>query len=147
MSVPVVPAARVHDWQVRLARLFDERLRLPFHWGLHDCALWAADAVHACTGVDVAADLRGTYGTELQAARVLAAHGGLAELCIARLGPVVPVGLAQPGDVVLALVEGRESLAVCGGAHVHGPARDGLTVLDAGALRRAWRITREVPHG
>lgn len=143
----VVPAVRLRDWQERLAKLFRERSNAPFGWGINDCVLFAADDVQACTGVDVACDVRGQWQDETQAMRVLRAHGGLAELCIARLGPVIPAALAQPGDVGLVSIHGRPSLAVCGGPHFHAPGALGLEVIDAACAQRAWRITREDIHG
>jgi hypothetical protein len=72
-----------------------------FAWGRHDCFLWAADAVHALTGRDPAADLRGTYSTARGALRRLRALGGMQALAAQRFGPQVPVAQAQAGAVVL----------------------------------------------
>lgn len=143
-----VPATRLPDWQPRLAALVSQRMRMPVVWGVHDCCLFAADALQAVTGVDVAADLRGTYSTQAEADAVLLAHGGLVELCIARAGPVVPTALAQPGDVGLALLGKVRALAVCGGAHFLAPGPLGLVPLPRAQVLRAWRCTVEAPaHG
>lgn len=72
-----------------------------FAWGRHDCFLWVADAVHALTGRDPAADLRGTYSTACGALRRLRALGGMQALAAQRFGPQVPVAQAQAGAVVL----------------------------------------------
>ncbi len=43
------------------------RARAPFVWGANDCALFAADAIEAMTGVDIASDFRGRYHDEASA--------------------------------------------------------------------------------
>ncbi|MBX3605377.1 MAG: hypothetical protein KF788_08900 [Piscinibacter sp.] len=130
---------RVRDWQSRLQAIVCRRLQAPFAWGVNDCCLFAADCVLAVTGRDPAEDLRGAYADERGAARLLAAHGGVVELAIARLGPVVPAALAQPGDVGLVRFDGRDTLAVCMGAHWMAPGEAGLATILPGQVLRAWR--------
>lgn len=141
--------ARLPDWQPRLATLVDQRMRHPFTWGVHDCCLFAADALLACTGRDFAAALRGTYSTQAEAGTLLAAHGGLAKLAAGCLGRVIAPALAQPGDVALADLGDGYLLAVCGGAHFLAPGPAGLVPLLLPQVRRAWRCTAaaEVAHG
>ncbi len=147
---PHVPARRLHDWQPRLAALIAQRMQAPLVWGQHDCCLFAADAVLAVTGVDVAVGLRGSYSTAAGAEGLLQQLGGLAALCIERLGPVVRTVLAAPGDVGIAQVNGVRGLVVCGGAHWLAVGPQGLQPLPPDAVLRAWRCTRpavEVLHG
>lgn len=105
------PLVRLPGWPERLAFFLATRALLPFAWGLNDCALFAADWVSECTGVDLAADLRGAYGSEREAARVLHLHGGLLAIAQARLPQyAVPPGgnvqyLMRRGDVVCVEVE------------------------------------------
>lgn len=133
-------STRLRDWQSRLQACMAERWSRPFAWGTQDCALFAADCVSACTGVDPAADVRGTYTDALGAARVVSSHGGLAALAADRLGAEVSPGLAQPGDVGLLLNEGRECLAVCTGTAWHAPGAAGLCALGPDQAMRAWRV-------
>ncbi|AKJ28847.1 DUF6950 family protein [Caldimonas brevitalea] len=131
---------RLPDWPDRLARLIAARLTHPFMWGVHDCALWAADVVEALTGVDIAAGVRGTYSTALQAERVLRVHGGLKGLGDDTLGqPIHPLE-SRVGDVGLVMSGGREVCAVCNGDHWLAPAADGLAALDLFAATTAWRV-------
>lgn len=145
-----LPSRRLRDWQSRLAALVAQRWAMPFAWGVHDCCLFAADAVLAVTGHDPAADLRGTYRTAAEAVVALARAGGLAGLAIERAGRVVPAEAAQAGDIGL-LEPGRgalPALAVCAGTHWLAPGRHGLVAHPAHHVRRAWRCTRgggEVP--
>jgi hypothetical protein len=145
-----LPSVRVREWPERLAALFAARAGTPFTWGQHDCCLFAADAVLAVTGHDLAADLRGTYSTAAEAARVLAQLGGVVGIAIARAGKVVPAALAQPGDVGLSHHDPeRPSLAVWGGAAWHAAAAVGVVALQPDAVVRAWRCTatpEEVPR-
>lgn len=144
-----LPTRRLAYWQVHLAALIATRLQAPFAWGENDCCLFAADAVLAVTGHDPAADLRGTYATAEQAAQVLRRVGGVAGVAISRAGPVVPVALAQPGDIGL-LTQGVDhpALAVYGGTVWHAPGAAGLQSHLPAAVSRAWRCTAgDEQHG
>jgi hypothetical protein len=112
----------------------------PFAWGSHDCVLFAADCVAACTGVDPAADKRGTYSDAMSAARVVREHGGMAEIAASCLGEEVAPLMAQPGDVGLLTNEGRECLGVCTGSCWHAPSAHGLAALPVNQVQRAWRL-------
>lgn len=59
------------NWHQHLAQTLQAAMTRPFSWGEHDCCLFAADCVQAVTGVDVAADFRGTYTTPLGAKKPL----------------------------------------------------------------------------
>lgn len=135
-------SARVQDWQVRLHACVADRLNKPFTWGVQDCCMFAADCVEAVTGVDPAADLRGSYADAAGAARVLEFFGGVVSLAVERLGGVVRTELAQPGDVGLTMQDGRQTLAVCTGQHWHAPAALGLVALAPEQISRAWRCCR-----
>lgn len=128
-------------WQQRLDEFIAGRMRTPFHWGKHDCCLFAADAVHAMTGVDHARDWRGTYQTEEEAQPVLEQMGGL-EACAALAGPAVAPLAAQAGDVGIVFDGHRELLGVCTGPNWLVPATYGLAALPLTACRKAWRVPR-----
>jgi hypothetical protein len=142
MSATTLPCRRLPDWQPRLARLMAQRGAALFVWGGNDCCLFAADAVLAVTGHDPAADLRGTYASALQAARVLRQAGGVAGVAAARAGAEVLVAMAQPGDVGLCVQDpSNPALAVFGGAAWHAPGAHGLATHMASSIARAWRCT------
>jgi hypothetical protein len=115
---------------------------------VHDCCLWAADAVRAQVGVDPAAALRGRYATALKARRVIAVAGGsLAGLARAALGePLRSPMLACAGDVGLTLGpaatddEDRATLAVCLGGWWAAPGAHGLALLPMSAAIAAWKV-------
>lgn len=136
MTAPRFP--RLPDWQPRLQAFIQSRWAQPFAWGSHDCCLFVCDAIEAITGHDPAADLRG-YQTEREAMRILNAHGGVRGLAQARAGAAVPVSAAQVGDVGLLPFNGRDTLALCGGAHWLAPGAEGLVALPIDAASLAWR--------
>jgi hypothetical protein len=131
--------ARYRDWQSRLASFIASREAAPFEWGCNDCALFVVDAVQSICGHDAAADVRG-YSTALEAARVVDRLGGMRAIGASRFGEEIVPALAQVGDVGLAVLDGRETLMLCGGSRWLGPGPDGLVRLPAGAeISAAWR--------
>ncbi len=129
------------DWELRLAAVVQERLRAPFVWGQHDCVLFAADCIHAMTGADPVADLRGQWADRASAVRAIAQAGGLASAIAARGFVPAPGPLfAQRGDLVLHRRDGTDALAICTGPALAAPAEHGLLFvrLDEGVT--AWRV-------
>jgi hypothetical protein len=131
---------RLPDWRLQLDAFLTSRLNVPFAWGENDCALFAADAIRAMTGVDLAEDLRG-YTTVREAARRINASEGLAALVDKRLDGI-PVEEARQGDVVMIPCDtGRHALAVVMNEKVAvGPSHDGMVVARMSTALRAWRV-------
>jgi len=73
---------RKETWPTDLADFIESRKDTPFQWGIHDCTLFAADAALAMTGTDLAASYRGTYDSEIGAARIIVAAGGFQDVVI-----------------------------------------------------------------
>ena len=130
----IKPTQRLPDWMSRLDAFVRTVWDAPFEWGQNDCCTVAAGVVQACTGVDAMADLRGSYEGELGAARPIKRLGGLDHALTTRLGPVVPVAMAQAGDIGLG-DDGR--LVFCGGAHWKGPGDFGLVTTNEPV--KVWR--------
>lgn len=128
---------RHHDWPERLADFVRARRKTPFAWGANDCALFAADAVHAITGVDPAAECRG-YSDEREALRIIKDAGGMRGLVSL---PEKPVGMAQRGDVVIALIDGRETFGVCVGENYAAPGVDRLVVRPMAEVIAAFEVS------
>ncbi len=129
---------RVEHWPEALAEYLDSRRDVPFAWGESDCATFAAGAVEALTGhamevprVESAQDY----------ARFILDSGALREHVGDHLGDPLPSpAFAQRGDVVLMLLDGRETLGVCIGDGIAGPGPAGLVVVPLSAATAAWRI-------
>lgn len=130
---------RRYDWQIEFSSFVRERARRPFEWGSNDCCLFAADAVQAMTGVDHAAALRG-YTSAREAARVVAANGGLRKIASEALGAEISPLLAGVGDLVLVENAGRELLAICNGGTALAPGEEGTVVVSMESARAAWRV-------
>lgn len=62
---------RLPDWSRALEAYCRQLDGAPWEWGHSDCAMAAAGAVDAVTGVDVGADWRGRYGSALEARRAI----------------------------------------------------------------------------
>lgn len=133
---------RFADWPERLAALLAERRLQPFAWGVHDCCLFAADAVQTQTGKDPAASLRGSYATAAEAARLLASRGGLRAIAQEMLGRPLPLpSLAGRGDVACVQIEGRETMAVVvDGGRWAAPGEAGLVFGPLDATAVAWKV-------
>lgn len=142
-------APRHYDWPERLGQYLQDCSERPFVWGQHDCCLFAADVIQTLTGVDPAAELRGTYESALGAARVIKDNGGFegfidslaAKLEVEEIHP----GLAQRGDVVMVKSEnqllGEMALAVVGlDGKLVVPGERGLITLPSDTAVKAWRI-------
>lgn len=128
---------RLPGWQRRFADLVRARSQAAFAWGQFDCVLWAADAVQALTGTDLAASMRGAYTNAAEAAHLLRQHGGIQQLPGQHLCPK-PVACAQVGDVGLYAAAHRPTLVVCGGAHWLAAAPLGLALIPAAQVSHAW---------
>jgi hypothetical protein len=104
---------RQRDWRANLCAYLGAVSREAFRPGTHDCALFAAGAVEAMPGVNLAADYVGRYRSVSDGMALLKADGidTLAAL-VSRHFEEIPPLTAAVGD--LALVEGE------GGADAHG---------------------------
>ena len=135
--------ARLRNWPSRFAALVDSARLQPFEWGVHDCCLWAANAVLALTGADPAAAWRGRYSSAAGAMRFLEELGGLdgAGVCT---GVQIAPALVMVGDVGRVTWPcGTESLAVCSGHDWMVAGECGLLRLSLDAASKAWGVGRE----
>ena len=136
---------RLDDWPTLLDAFFAERWERPFVWGENDCCLFAADAVLAMTGVDLARNFRGRYDDARGA--IEAMHGmpvgEIADYLTRSYGCREEAPLfAQRGDVALLGKRGREVLGVVclDGMEVLAPGVDCLARAPIADVIRAWRI-------
>lgn len=132
---------RSKDWPEQLAAFLDARIDTPFFWGKNDCCLFAADAVIAITGTDIAADVRGVYASAKSAKATTKVFGGLAQLAADRLGPEIRPMFAKRGDILLVKgADGREFLAVCVGDAYAGPGPIGTVYGPMTDVLNAWSV-------
>lgn len=133
---------RFPDWSQRVGAFMRDRAAVPFAWGANDCAIFAADAILAETGVDMAAGFRGRYRSKRGANLVLRAHGwaGLEAMADSFL----PRRLERPrrGDVVLYAGQRGDFLGVVWSGAIVGPDERGLRhwPINADLVRATWSV-------
>jgi len=132
---------RLSGWEKRLMELIRDSEDRPFEWGVFDCALFAADAVNAITGVDLAADFRGHYSTAKGSVKALKKYGAgdLESTWTELLGPPIDIRQAGRGDVVLVESIYGPAVAVCmGSVAVSTAVEKGLISIDRALWLKAW---------
>ena len=110
---------RYNDWETRLSRYLLAARSRPFSYGKHDCCLFAAGAVFAITGVDIAEGFRGKYSSRAEAVKLIrqeakSLRGLLASISKEYGLAEVPVSQAQRGDIVLLRRPSDYSLGIIG---------------------------------
>lgn len=140
-QLPATRPQRLPDWQARLViYLHAARLR-PFAYGRHDCCLFAADAVDAMTGVDIAAAWRGRYTTLRGGLRVLRRTGLADHVALAAaLFPETPPLMAEPGDLAVVPTNAGPALGVVQGEAIYVLGPQGLGLVSLLSATRAFRI-------
>src|ERR1700732_272724 len=140
---------RFPDWPTRLSEFLEERKSRPFEWGVHDCCLFACDAIQVMTGVDVASTLREKKYSDPHGARAVIKEAGASSVVelaewIAELHKLreIPVPFAQRGDAVILSHGGVQSIAIVSldGLDAIAPGKDGLIANPTRYGTRAWRI-------
>ena len=129
---------RFTDWPARLAAYLEQHRATPFAWGENDCAVFAAGAVKAITGVDLLPADR--WQSVREASRAIVRLGGLRAALDARL-PAVPVAYAQRGDVLL-VTGPRVQLAIADADGWLAPSRAGLVRGRMDCAIAAWGVGR-----
>lgn len=135
---------RRQDWPERLAELVEARRHAPFVWGVHDCAMFAADAVEAMVCEDPLAAWRGAYSTEAEGDALTEAAGGFEAFMVEAFrafgAPCCPPVLAQRGDPGLVRYGNAVSLGISLGHCVVVPGLTGLSFLAPRMMFRAWAV-------
>lgn len=131
--------ARLIGWQSRLTAWLATVSRTPFAPGQHDCALFAAGAIEAMTGCDLAADWRGRYRTLRGGVRVLRKAGYADHIALARSHFPLTTS-PRPGD--LAVIQTPEGLAlgVVQGAMIYAPAAIGWGLVPRSAATEFFEV-------
>ncbi len=130
------------NWPSILANQIEQAERTPFEWGVNDCCLWSATVVDAMTGVDPAKDFRGLYSTEAEAKIVLESlgTGDIKSIIVSIFGEPIGIKLAQRGDVVLAIIDGQQTVGICVGGRTAFKSLTGLIQLPTLKCDCAWRV-------
>ena len=131
---------RTNDWPTRLADFLLTKRSEPFQWGENDCCLFAADAIIAMGGEDVAKDVRGRYKTAIGARRIMKSLGAsnLVELLTQRLGQ--PDRLLTRGSIVV--IKSNEQLVA--GVYYQKPwalTKNGLQGMPIESVIQSWSLS------
>lgn len=128
---------RVQNWPHELAEYVHARQEMPFEWGVHDCAHFAAGAVASITAEYPQFP---RYKTE-RAALKLIAQKPLRDRAGEILGLEIDVSMAQRGDVVMVVdaINGP-SLGVCFGENSIFVSKQGLNHVPTAQCWCAWRV-------
>ena len=129
---------RFVDWRVRFGAYITSVKNQPFEWGKLDCALFAAGAVKAQTGLDLAVDFRG-YRTELGGLRK-ARKLGFADHVDVFARALPSADRLRVGDIAIIQEDGRRALGVVQGRGVYAMQIDGLAFLDHSAVVGGFRV-------
>ena len=118
---------RLPDWKQHLTLYLADVARRPFAPGVHDCALFAAGAVQAMTGVDMAAPFRGRYRTLAGGSRILKAAGFVDHIALAaaRLAEF-HTSRAAPGDLAVIPTPDGDALGLVQGEQVYVLSATGM---------------------
>lgn len=133
---------RYQDWPERLDEYLNSRLAVPFTFGVNDCALFAMDAIQAMTGVDLGAEIRGTYSDQ-EGANAILTEENLLRIATAAGMEEKPILFAQRGDILLYMQQSGPTLLVLGmdGINGWGPGEDGAKqCAPARNCLKAWRV-------
>ena len=131
---------RSNDWPTELAKFLLSKRSEPFQWGENDCCLFAADAILAMGGDDVASDVRGRYKTAIGARRIMKNLGAanVVELLTQRLGE--PDGKLFRGAIVAVESDGQQ----VAGVFYHKPwvlTEQGLQGMSFDSVIQSWSLS------
>lgn len=128
---------RLPDWERRLSQYLRDEGRSTFEWGQNDCALFAAGAAAAQTGIDLAAAFRGAYDTREGSALALRdlGKGTLIKTMSAYFEPCRPA-FARRGDLVMA----QNAIGICMGGFGLFLSLDGYERIPRADFTHAWRV-------
>lgn len=127
---------RIQGWEKILADKIEAARHTPFHWGEHDCCLWAADVVQGLTGMDYMADFRGRYKNEFGALKLIKALELTLEEAVSTRLTSTDIMFARRGDVLLK----SGALGICSGSEGYFVTPSGLTAIKTLDCERAWRV-------
>lgn len=133
---------RHKDWSTRLSTFISENANRQFEWGRWDCCLFAADAVKAITGEDLAADFRGRYKTERGALRALKKYGkgAIKETLASKLGTEKTPLQATRGDIALVDRPGGDAAGVVSGVAIIVITPEGMAQIPITAAKVVWSV-------
>ena len=141
---------RLPDWEGRLIEWLGKASEQRFVWGEFDCALAAADALTAQTGLDFAKPWRGTYRTDKGALKALLRRGyrDCWEAMADALGTdSVPASLLSRGDIGAVNAAGMKTLGVIWAGSIWLPEPHGLCPHSIKLVSHGWQLDSPLSLG
>lgn len=139
----IMTLKRRHDWRDHLNAYLAEIKSAPIDWGVHDCGVGLASrAIEAMTGVDIAAQWRGRYGSATAALRMLRDDGFVdLEALVCSLLPAVHPSTGQIGDIALMpTADALDALGVVVGDRILVLTGTGIGTVDLLEAKLAFRV-------
>ena len=130
---------KTEGWQIRLAAYLNTCAPRPLEYGQHDCAIFAAGAVQAMTGLDLAEGWRGRYSTLRGGLRVLRAQGYADQVALAA-AHLPEIGTPRPGDLAVIETPHGPAIGVVQGAMVYVTGEDRLSLVPVGTATRFFEV-------
>lgn len=136
-----IPPRRA-DWRARLADYAASVAGKKFRFGQLDCALFAAGAVEAQTGLDLAAEWRGNYRSLAHGLRAIKEAGFSDHIdLVAAHFPTIAPSMARVGDIaVLPSDEGEAALGIVQGPGVYCLTPEGLVTVSRSLITKAFEV-------
>lgn len=133
---------RKDTWHADLADYIVKQRAEPFEWGKNDCALFAAGAVFAMTGEDVAKQYRGKYKSLRGAIGTLRKHGfnDHVEIVASILEEIHPSQAAVGDLAVVTGDDGFPALGIVQGPQIYLMRVDNAGMVDLLKAERAFRV-------
>lgn len=132
---------RLIDWRTRLVAYIAQHAGSEFRPGRMDCALFAAGAVAAMTGVDPARGWRGAYRSLKVGQEKLQAAGHADHVAfLASLLPEVPTAFAHQGDVAVVEDDGVPCLGIVQGEMIYVVTLQGFGLVPRERMVRAFSV-------
>ncbi|CAI2935009.1 DUF6950 family protein [Aminobacter niigataensis] len=132
---------RLPDWERRLALVVEHHLDMPGEWGVADCLLTVADVIEAMTGIDPAARVRGTYSSEIGAAKVMRRRKCAdVEAVLAKLFPPVGRLSASRGDAGVIERDGMLAAGIITERGFAVKVETGLVFYPQTAIKTAFKV-------
>lgn len=128
-------------WQGQLTAYAASVAAMPFDPATHHCAYFAAGAVQAMTGVDLAGKWRGRTKTVAAGLRALQRAGFDDHVAlVAAYFPEVPPAFAQMGDIAVLAADGLPALGIVAGPVIYVLHPHGLGTVPLTDAQRAFRV-------
>lgn len=133
---------RLPDWQPRLHHWLHDIKGRSFEPGQHDCCIFAAGAVEAQTGVDLATGFRGDY-TTIAGGLIALRRAGFADHIdlITHHLPEAPLVTAREGDLVIVPTADGPATGLVQGSAIYVLREDsGLGFAPMSAASRLFKV-------